>query len=126
MTLKEKILYHQIHPAKLAADIGAEIVSLPILWYHFLWWGLAAHFAPAFMASALLLRFGDFNAIKNAPRGNYLRRYMTRPAEATRFLADIAMMVAAWYHRPTIIAIGLLAVLAAWTHGLLLRQPSRA
>jgi len=28
MTLKEKILYHQVHPLKLAADIGCEPVSL--------------------------------------------------------------------------------------------------
>src|SRR5262245_20556154 len=28
MTLKEKILFHQVHPAKLATDIIAAIVSL--------------------------------------------------------------------------------------------------
>jgi hypothetical protein len=28
MTPQEKMLYHQIHPLKLATDISAEIVSL--------------------------------------------------------------------------------------------------
>ncbi len=125
MTLAEKILYHQIHPAKLAADIGAEIVSLPLLWYHELAWGLVTHFAPAFIASALMLRFGDFAYIKNAPRGRYLKRYMTRPAEFARFAADVAMMVAAWYHQPWIIAAGLVVVVAAWTYGLVWRRRSR-
>jgi hypothetical protein len=32
MTLQEKILYHQIHPLKLAADIGCELASLYFFW----------------------------------------------------------------------------------------------
>lgn len=123
MTLAEKILYHQIHPTKLGADIAAEIVSLPLLWYHYLSWGLVAHFAPAFLASALLLRFGDFEQIKESQRGRYLAHYMTTPVQLVRLLADIAMMVAAWYHEPVIIALCLVAVIAAWTYGLL---PHRA
>jgi hypothetical protein len=124
MTLNEKILYHQIHPAKLAADIGAEIVSLPFLWYHWLAWGLATHFAPTFIASALMLRFGDFERIKHSPRGHYLKRYMTLPVEAIRFAADFAMMVAAWFHLPLIIAAGIVVVIAAWTYGMV--RPKRA
>jgi len=31
MTLRERILYHQIHPLKLGTDILAAVVSLPLL-----------------------------------------------------------------------------------------------
>jgi len=126
MTLGEKVLYHQIHPAKLGADIAAEIVSLPFLWYHWLAWGLVTHFAPAFIASALMLRFGDFSAIKAAPRGDYLRRYMTPPIQFARFAADMAMMAAAWFHEPVVIAAGVAVVIAAWTYGLFWRQAAGA
>jgi hypothetical protein len=34
VTLKEKILFHQVHPAKLATDIAAAVVSLYFLWQH--------------------------------------------------------------------------------------------
>jgi hypothetical protein len=126
MTLAEKILYHQLHPTKLAADIGAEIVSLPLLWYHYLAWGLVTHFAPAFIASALLIRFGDFESTKQSPRGRYLLRYMTPAAQLVRLLADIAMMIAAWYREPVVIALGLVVVVVAWTYSLLWRRPRRA
>ena len=34
MTLKEKALYHQIHPLKLSTDILAAAVSLYLFWVH--------------------------------------------------------------------------------------------
>jgi hypothetical protein len=34
MNLKEKCLYHQIHPLKLFTDIGAAFGSLYLLWRH--------------------------------------------------------------------------------------------
>ena len=34
MTLKEKALYHQIHPLKLSTDILASLVSLYLFWLH--------------------------------------------------------------------------------------------
>ena len=55
MTLKEKILYHQIHPLKLAADIGCEPVSLYFFWQHDLVLGLATHFVPPIAASLILI-----------------------------------------------------------------------
>jgi hypothetical protein len=123
MTLAEKVLYHQIHPAKLAADIGAEFVSLPLFWLHWLWLGLAAHFAPPVIASALLLRFADLSRQKNSSLGRYVARMMTRMVEAIRFLGDLVMAVAAWYHAPFGIAAGAAIVLFAWLSGV---RPLRA
>jgi hypothetical protein len=34
MTLKERMLYHQVHPAKLGTDIAAEVTSLYFFWQH--------------------------------------------------------------------------------------------
>ena len=57
MTLKERALYHQIHPLKLGTDILASIVSLYFFWQHELLIALALHFLPPIIMSALLVRY---------------------------------------------------------------------
>ena len=122
MTFAEKVLYHQIHPLKLGTDIAAEIVSLPLFWLHWLWLGLAAHFAPPVIASALLISFADLEVQKNSSFGRYVKRMMTRPVEAARFLGDLVMVAGAWYHSVPVIALGLALVVAAWLSGLFRRR----
>jgi hypothetical protein len=122
MKFAEKVLYHQIHPAKLGADISAEIVSLYFLWQHQLLLGLATHFLPPIVASALLVPFGDFEAQKNSRLGRYIAWHMTRAVEATRFAGDIAMAFGAWFRSPSLIAAGLLVVILAWASGPLRRR----
>src|SRR5262249_20359830 len=122
MTFAERVLYHQIHPVKLAADIGAEIVSLYFLWEHQLLLGLATHFLPPIVASALLVPFGSLESQKNSRFGRYIAWHMTRALEATRFAGDIAMAFGAWLRSPSLIAAGLLVVILAWTSGPLRRR----
>jgi hypothetical protein len=117
MTLQEKILYHQIHPLKLAADIGSEPVSLYLFWRHNLFLGLATHFVPPIAASLWLIARADLEAYKNSAGGAFLRRHMTRTVEAIRLLGDLLMALGAWIRRPSIIAIGLAIVVLAWGSG---------
>jgi hypothetical protein len=42
MKLKEKNLFHQVHPIKLATDIGAAVISLYFFWKHELVVGFAS------------------------------------------------------------------------------------
>ena len=117
MTLKEKSLYHQIHPLKLATDIGCEPLSLYFLWHHDLVLGLATHFLPPIVTSLVLICCGDFEAIKRSRAGAYLRRHMTRTIEAIRFAGDIVMVLGAWFHEPSLIIVGLVVVVIAWWSG---------
>jgi hypothetical protein len=117
MTLKERILYHQIHPAKLGADIGAEIVSLYFLWQHQLIAGLILHFAPPILASAILVPFGNFERQRDSAFGRYIAWHMTRSIEAIRFSGDIVMALGAWYRLPLAIVVGLVIVLLGWASG---------
>jgi hypothetical protein len=93
MTRKERVLYHQIHPLKLTADIGCEPVSLYFFWHHDLALGLATHFVPPIAASLILIRWADFEATKRSRAGAYLRRNMTRIVEGVRFVSDIVMVL---------------------------------
>jgi hypothetical protein len=120
MTLKEKILFHQVHPGKLATDIAAAFISLYFFWQHDLIVGLPTHFLPPPIASFAVIHFANLEGYKNSRLGAYLLRYMMPTAQATRLLGDIIMVFAAWFHSPIGIAAGLIVVLAAWTYGLLL------
>ena len=122
MTLSEKVLYHQIHPLKLTADIGASLVSLYFFWQHELLLGLVTHFVPPIIASALMVPFGDFEAQKVSRFGRYIARHMTRAIEAVRLAGDIVTIVGAWLQSPLLIAAGLVIVLAAWASGPLRRR----
>jgi hypothetical protein len=119
MTLKQRILYHQVHPAKLAADVAAEVISLYFFWQHELALGLLIHFMPPIVASTALVGSGkDFADIRRSRLGHYLDRYMTPAAQLARLLGDIITVLAAWWHSPLGIAAGLLIVAAAWGYGL--------
>ncbi len=116
-TLREKILLHQMHPAKLATDIAAAAVSLYFFWQHEFWLGLITHFVPPPVASALVMRFADFQRYKSSRIGAYLNRYMTPVAQAARLAGDLVTVFAAWFHSLLGIAAGIVIVIAAWTHG---------
>ena len=117
MTLKEKLLFHQVHPAKLATDIGAAIVSLYLLWQHQLVLGLVTHFIPPPIGSAAVIRFADLDSYKNSRLGAYLVRYMTPIAQAARLAGDLITVGAAWYQSFAGILFGLAVIAAAWSYG---------
>jgi hypothetical protein len=120
MTLREKILFHQVHPAKLATDIVAAVVSLYFLWQQELAIGLVTHFIPPPIGSAAVIRFANLESYKTSHIGAYLARYMTPTAQAIRLAADLITVVAAWYQSAAGIALGVATIVAAWAYGLLL------
>src|SRR4051794_12114556 len=114
MDVTEKLLYHQIHPAKLATDITASLVSTSLLWKRQFGPAMLAAFVPAVLASALVLRFADLERLKRSPFGRYVRGFMTRRIEAWRFVGQVVMWVGAWSHRFWLIPAGAATVVAAW------------
>lgn len=60
MTLPEKALFHQIHPAKLAIDITTVVASTWLMWRHEIAYALLIGLCPSIVASALMIRFMDF------------------------------------------------------------------
>ncbi len=120
MDRREKVLYHQIHPAKLATDIGVTVPSLILLWDGQLLAGLLVMF-PSLVTSALVMRYADLDRLKASRAGAYLARHMSPVVQAVRGLGALTMMFGAWYHTLWLIAVGPPVILAAWFHGLLFR-----
>jgi hypothetical protein len=119
MTRSEAVLYHQIHPAKLATDIVGAVVSLVLLWQHELAIGLAVMIVPSVVATGLVMRFADLERLKESPFGRYVGRWMTPAMQAVRVAGLVISSVAAWRHAPVWIAVGLAVTLAGWLRGAL-------
>jgi len=120
MTFREKQLYHQIHPLKLATDISAEIISLYLFWKRKLLAGMLVFLVPPVIVSTLIMRLANLEGYKESAFGRYVRTYMTPPVVMARVLGTIVTHVGAWYRKPGLIPLGLMMVLLGWLRGLLL------
>jgi hypothetical protein len=117
MDLSEKVLYHQIHPAKLAADITGSIISTYLMWHRKFGSAMLGAWVPAILGSAAVLRFANLEHLKQSRFGHYIHRFMMRRIEAWRFAGQIVMWIGAWYHQFWLIAAGVAMVIAAWMSG---------
>ena len=121
----EDLVLHQVHWAKLAADGGASIVSLTLIWNGRRIPGLIVHFLTPAIASAALLR-ADTTRLRSTRRGRYVLKHMPPAAQAVRLAGDAVMTVGAWRHNGPLIAVGTLMVIAGWSHGLMRAAPNQA
>jgi hypothetical protein len=124
MDLRERILYHQVHPLKLATDWLTAAAAAALLWRHRLAWALAVGFAPAILASAVLIRSADLTACKQSRLGCYVGRFMTRKVELCRFAGLAIFWTGAWRHHVPLLTLGVVAILACWASGLVTARRS--
>lgn len=126
MNFRDWQLYHQIHPAKLATDVGVTPVALFLLWEHDLVSGLLVAFLPPIAVSLALLRWGpDLEALRRSAPGKYLARYMTPVVQAIRLLTVVPMGYGAWTHDIRFVVLGLAALAGAWGYGIAIELFSR-
>ena len=119
MDLAEKVLYHQIHPAKIATDAIVTIPFLYLLWLHELVLGIIVALAPPLVASTLIIRYVNLDKYKASALGHYVERYMTREMQTLRLAGAIVMAIGAWFadFALLLIPLGLVSVLLGWSWG---------
>jgi hypothetical protein len=66
MTLGDRVLYHQIHPAKLAIDVTTAVGAAALLWQHRLAAALTVGFVPSIVATAILVQWGDLDPYRDS------------------------------------------------------------
>ena len=125
MTFAERALYHQIHPAKLFADISTAVVGLDLFWRHELAPGLIIALLPPVLVSAVLLREADLERYRSSPMGAYLRRFMPPWVQAVRLFGVGVAFYAAWHHVAPGVISGLALVAICWANGIGRRPASR-
>ena len=114
---RETYLLHQVHPAKLAADISASIISTGLFWRGRYREGLVSALALPLVASALVAR-GDCSWLKGTAAGRYVLAHMPPWAQAVRLGGAALRGYGSWKRRPRLIALGLLVVVGGWCKGL--------
>jgi hypothetical protein len=125
LTLQQHILVHQVHPVKLAVDIGASVVSNVLLWRRHLRAGLLVRYLSPPIGSALVLGFADIDRLTSTTRARYVLDHMPPAMVAIRLAGDTLMAIGAWRRRPDYIVLSVLVVLVGWSHGLLARSSRR-
>jgi hypothetical protein len=119
MTLNERILFHQIHPAKLVTDASAAVLCLYFLWRRDLEPAVAVAMIPPLIASGLVLRFADLEALKQSVIGVYVKRHMITAMQLLRVCGFLIMAFGAWNHAALVILAGLAVVAAGWLKGVI-------
>jgi hypothetical protein len=117
MNLKEKYLYHQIHPFKLFTDIGAAFCSLCLLWRHQLAFALGVMLVPPLLVSFLLMQYADLEPYRGSAFGKYIARSMSHAMEAVRLAGMAVTALGAWHQSLWIIVAGIAIVLFGWLRG---------
>ena len=117
---RDAYLLHQIHPAKLATDLSADVVSTWLMWRHRPRAAVVSAHAAAAVASVVILR-RDLSRLATTRRGRYVLTHMPSSAAAVRYLGQLVVWRAAYRRRPLGIVLGHLLVVAGWSHGLLFR-----
>ncbi|MGA7159602.1 MAG: hypothetical protein WBZ48_01285 [Bacteroidota bacterium] len=125
MTLEEKKLYHQIHPAKLFTDIVTGFGSVYLLWLHFnLFAVVCLAFIPSTIVSMILIAKTNLEKYKDSAFGTYLRRHMaSKSSDWIRFGGFAVMLTGGWINLLWLIAVGFMIILFVWIKGLIFGKP---
>ena len=112
----DRVLVHQVHPAKVGADVTASVVSNFLLWRARPRAAIAVRVLLPLAGSAAVLRFADLDALARTGRGRYLLAHMPPSAQAVRLAGDALMGLGAYRHRGVLIVAGAAVVVAGWSH----------
>ncbi|HTR80521.1 MAG TPA: hypothetical protein VMM58_02755 [Bacteroidota bacterium] len=119
MTLQEKKIYHQIHPAQLTTDIVTGFGALFLLWQQELFLGVTVAFIPSTIVSLYIIAKVDLEKYKNSKFGAYLRKNVaSKSADWGRFGGFIIMLLGGWVRIWWIAASGFAIILLIWLMGI--------
>jgi hypothetical protein len=125
MSFRDRLLYHQIHPAKIATDASFGLLALVLLWRQRVVAGILLVTVTSLSSSVWLLIHSDLDRYRQSRAGRYMRVYQTAPVQLARF-GSYGMMLAAARRRNTwVLAIGATALPTCWFYGLLLTDRNR-
>lgn len=125
LDIRERILLHQVHPAKLAIDWGTGLIAAWFFWDHMLPAALIVGFIPSILISLYLILRVDLSRYKETRLGRYFISPLTRPGDPVRLLGLIVMWTGAWFNSILAAAAGLGIIIFGWGKGLLVKKRGR-
>jgi len=116
MRLAEGALIHQVHPAKIGADVAASVLSNALLWQARPRSAIAVRVLLPLAGSAAVLNLADLDALARTRRGKYVLVHMPPSAQAVRLAGDVLMGIGARRRSATLLLAGAAVVAAGWSH----------
>jgi hypothetical protein len=117
MRMAEGALLHQVHPAKIGADVSASIISNVLLWRERPMTAVAVRYVLPIAGSAAVLAMADLDALARTRRGRYVLVHMPPAAQAARLAGDALMGYGAYRRSATLFVTGAAVVVLGWSHG---------
>lgn len=116
MRLADKALVHQAHPAKIAADVTASMVSNVLLWRGQPKAAVAVRILVSVAGSAAVLSMADLDALTRTRHGRYALEHMPPSAQAMRLAGDALMGFGAHRRNCALLVAGAAVIMAGWSH----------
>src|SRR6185437_5254727 len=117
MRMAEGALLHQVHLAKIGADLAASVISNLLLWRARPVTAVAVRCALPIAGSAAVLTLADLDALARTRRGRYVLAHMPPAAQAARLAGDALMGFGAYRRSPILFVTGAAVVVLGWSHG---------
>jgi hypothetical protein len=109
---------HQVHPAKISADVTASIVSNVLLWKGEVKTAITVRVVVPVLGSAAVLGMADLDSLGKTRRGRYVLEHMPPAAQAIRLAGDAVMVWGARRRSRAFLLIGAAVIVAGWSHAL--------
>src|SRR5215475_3067115 len=114
MRLAEGALIHQVHPAKISADVAASIISNALLWYERPRAAMTIRCVLPMAGSAAVLGLADLDALSRTRRGRYVLAHMPPSAQVVRLAGDAVMGIGAYRRSSVLMLAGAAVVVIGW------------
>jgi|SRR6266699_151291 len=125
MRLADGALIHQVHAAKLGADVSAAIISNVLLWRERPAAAVAVRLLVPVAASGAVLALADLDGLSRTRRGRYVLVHMPPSAQAVRLSGDALMGLGAYRRSAPLLLAGAVAIGVGWSHALWPRPAGR-
>ena len=118
MRVGEGALIHQVHPAKISADVAASIISNALLWQARPKAAMMVRCVLPVTGSAAVLGLANLDALARTRRGRYVLAHMPPSAQVVRLAGDAVMGIGAYRRSSALMLVGAAVVVIGWSHAL--------
>jgi hypothetical protein len=116
MRLADKAVVHQVHPAKVGADVTASVISNALLWKGRPKAAITVRALLPAAGSLAVLSLADLDRLATTRPGRYVLAHMPPSAQAVRLAGDALMGLGAHRRSAALLIAGALVIAAGWSH----------
>lgn len=110
MNLRDRVVYHQVHPAKLITDPLSGFLATILLWRRHVPSGLIVAILPPAAVSSLLIRRANLRPQRRSPLGHYAKAVPLWTL-VPRLIGYAVLLGGAWQRNRLVCVVGVVLAL---------------